>query len=230
MAKRKTILLHPVIDARDLGPQHIDILLPSSIEHAPGNGLAPSYSAHALVPLATSDGIVVSRYTHPVYARAPASVAPGVVEVDSTWRSPICLFCLGGMLSTACENGHSICSLESPAPILLIGKSLYDNDLDPIDVFVSELGSWLSLMRARARGDVRSFERLLLRVPAFTLYMQGLILAARRLGEVSVDERNERYWCSLQTINGALKAARERPHVHSELPNLEMLLDVGRGR
>jgi hypothetical protein len=89
------------------------------------------------------------------------------------------------------------------------------------------MGAWLSLLRARARGDVRGFERLLTRVPPFALYLQGLILAARRLGEAPVEERSERYWRSLQTINSALKAARQRPEAPNPLPNIEALLTLG---
>ncbi|MGL4650029.1 MAG: hypothetical protein ACRC1H_11515, partial [Caldilineaceae bacterium] len=118
--------------------------------------------------------------------------------------------------------------LQSEAPILWVGKSFFDNDLNPVDLVVDEFQAWLSILRARSAGNLPAFHRRLQGVSAFALYLQALILAERTLGAVQVDERSERYWRSRHVIHGALVAAQARPKAPTHLPNFEEVLRVER--
>ena len=220
MGVQETIVLYPAADSRDLGPQHVDIhLFPADVKG----------SAHALrasLPTPGPGGIGHSVFRHPIRTGLPITIAPGMIEIESTQHSILSLYCLGGSAGILSEVAVSTIEVASAAPILLVGKSLYDNDLDPIDLFVNGLGAWLSLLRARARGKNEAFDKLLLKVPPFTLYAQGLLLAAKHQGFVPVDERSERYWRSYQVIHGALTAAMLNPDYPKQMPNFERMLSV----
>jgi hypothetical protein len=220
MANQQTLVLTRPIDPHDLGPQQIDIHLFPPVEHS------VAHSVRATLPVLSTDGPTRLILTHPIHVLQPLALAAGNVEVETLQQSSICLLCLGGQVSFDVQPEASTCRLQSSAPMILMGKSFFDNDLNPIDLFTSEFEAWLSIMRARARGDTAAFYRLLTRIPPFTLYAQGLVLAARRLAEVPVEERHERYWRSYNVLHGALAAARKRPNWPNPLPNLEALLAV----
>lgn len=160
---------------------------------------------------------------HP-WTEGPLRLAPGLVQVQSVRGSHLSLYTFGASLVGAAESDLSTGRLESDAPILWVNKSLYDNDLNPIDLVADEFQAWLSVLRARAEPDLVGFHRRLQRVSPFLLYLQALILAERILGSAPVDERSERYWRSHQVLLGALHAAQARPHAPNPLPDLELML------
>jgi hypothetical protein len=223
MASRQTLVLYRPVDPHDLGPQQVDIHLFPPIEHS------AAHSLRATLPVASPEGLTRLPLSHPVTLAQPLKVAAGAIEVETLQQSSICLLSLGAVAAFAIEPEMSTCRLQSSAPLIVMGKSFFDNDLNPVDLFTSEFEAWLSIMRARARGDTATFYQLLSRIPPFTLYAQGLLLAARRIGEVPVDERHERYWRSYNVIQSALTAARKRPNWPNPLPNLEALLSVTPG-
>lgn len=219
MGVQETIVLYPAADPHDLGPRHVDIhLFPPAVK-------GTAHALRASLPIPGANGIAQTSFTFPIRNSSLVAVAPGMIEIESIQHSTLSLYCLGGYAHIRNEPALSVIELESTAPIVLVGKAMYD-DLDPIDLFVDELGAWLSIMRARARGNVVRFDKLLLKVPPFTLYVQGLILAARRLGFVQVDERSERYWRSYHVIHNALTAARQHPGYPITMPNFEQVLSV----
>ncbi len=220
MGVQETIVLYPAADSHDLGPQHVDIhLFPEDVKGA-------AHALRASLPVSGPSGIGHSIFRHPIHTSATFGLAPGMIEIESMQHSALNLYCLGGNACVLNSPSVSTIEVESTAPILLVGKSLYDDDLDPIDLFVNELGAWLSLIRARARGKNEAFDKLLLRVPPFTLYAHGLLLAAKRQSFVPVDERSERYWRSYQVIHGALTAAMKCPGFPKPMPNFEQILSV----
>lgn len=229
MVSQETVVLYPSIDSHDLGPQQVDIHL-FAAHAANGNHGHGGHGFKAIVPMVNGDGALSQIHlSHPAHVDGAARVGPGMIEVESIQRSSLHLYCIGGTLACTCDGEASNCRLVSPAPIVLIGKSLFDDDLDPVDLFVNELQAWISIQRAQARGHTVEFERLLLRIPPFTLYAHGLLLAAHTLDSVPVDERSERFWRASHTIHNALKAARARPTFPAPLPNLEPLLRVAAG-
>lgn len=220
MGVQETIVLYPAEDPHDLGPKHVDIhLFPSTVK-------GTAHALRASLPVPGANGIGQATFTFPIRSGSMVAVAPGMIEVESIQHSTLSLYCLGGYAHIQNEQALSIIELESAAPIVLVGKSMYDNDLDPVDLFVNELGAWLSILRARARGKISVFDKLLLKVPPFTLYAQGLILAARHQGFVLVDERSERYWRSYHVIHNALAAAKQNPAYPQPMPNFEQVLSV----
>ncbi len=220
MGVQETIVLYPATDPQDLGPKRVGIhLFPVA-----SNGIA--HARRALVPVPGGNGIADVAFTFPVRDVSLIAVAPGMIQVESSQQSKLTLFCLGGYAHLLNEPGRSTIDVESPAPIVLVNKSIYDDDMDPIDLFVDEVGAWLSILRARARGKRELFDKLLLKVPPYTLYVQGLILAAKHQGSVPVDERNERYWRSYHVIHNALDAAKQHPGYPKPMPNFEQILSV----
>jgi hypothetical protein len=245
MSSSTSIVLYPPVDSRDLGPQHVDIHLFSphagELELEPGRrtgsqladrngnrlGRSPecAHAARAHLCLATSEGPSSLTLSHPVSA-TQVQLAPGLVEVESVRRSTLTLYTFGAVLSTEAEVALSTGHIFSDAPILLVNKSFYDNDLNPIDLVVNEFQAWLSILRARALRNMPAFYRQLQTISSFTLYQQALILAQRTLGSVPVDERSERYWRSSCTLTSALRAAQQRLGASALLPNLEQLLRI----
>ncbi len=220
MGVQETIVLYPAADPHDLGPKHVGIhLFPPTVK-------GTAHALHATVPVPGANGIGYKTLSYPIHDGSLMAVAPGMIQVESIQHSVLSLYCLGGYAHIDNEVARSTIDLESTAPIIIVNKSIYDDDMDPIDLFVDELGAWLSVLRARARGRVDLFDKLLLKVPPYTLYVQGLILAARRLGFVYVDERNLRYWRSYHAIHKALDAAKEHPGYPKPMPNFEQILSV----
>jgi hypothetical protein len=208
----------PFRDVHDLGPCQLDIFLyPADGQVSPVRVTLPVVDSGA--------GIVKVMLTHPVKP-GELRVAPGLIEVVSGRGSGSNLFSVGAAATLRWEPTRSICHLDSPAPILLAGKSLFDDDLNPVELFTSELQAWMSILRARARGNQAAFNKLLARIPPSTLYAQGLLLAVKRLSLTPIDERNERYWRAHNQLNGALKAARQHAAFPDPMPNLELLLTV----
>jgi hypothetical protein len=220
MGVQETIVLYPAANPHDLGPRQVDIhLFPATVK-------GTAHALNASLPVPGSNGIGRMQYRFPINGAPLVSVAPGMSCVESIQHSSLNLYCLGGFAHMLNDSVRSTIELESTAPIVLVGKSIYDDDMDPVDLFVNELGAWLSILRARARGRLDLFDKLLLKVPPFSLYAQGLLLAARHQGTVPVDERNERYWRSYHVIHSALKAAKENPAFPQPMPNFEQILSV----
>lgn len=219
MATGESIVLFPQVDSRDLGPQRVDLYL-----RPWGEGIT-ARSTRVHLSIATPDGPIGLTQTHPTQPGV-VRMAPGMVQLESSQRSSLNLYTFGGTLTNSPEQTLSIGHMESEAPILLVGKSLFDNDLNPIDLVVNGFQAWLSILRARSAAHMPAFYRQLLSVSPFTLYMQALILAERTLGAVLVDDRGERYWRSHRTIHGALESARKRHGPPLALPNLEQMLLV----
>jgi hypothetical protein len=208
----------PFRDVHDLGPCQINIYLYPADGHVS--------AVRVTLPVVDSGaGIVRVVLTHPVKP-GELKVAPGLIEVESGRGSSSNLFSVGAVATLRWEPIRSICQLDSPAPILLEGKSLFDDDLNPVDLFTNELQAWMSIMRARAKGNQAAYNKLLVRIPPYTLYAYGLLLAAKRLSLTPIDERNERYWRATNQLNGALKAARQHATFPNPMPNLELLLTV----
>ena len=220
MGVQETIVLYPAADPHDLGPKHVDI------HRFPATVKATAHALQATLPVPGASGIGHTLFSYPIRNMSLVAVAPGMIHIESIQHSSLNLYCLGGYAHVQNDELCSTIELESTAPIVLVGKAIYDNDVDPIDLFVDELGAWLSILRARARGKVERFDKLLLKVPPITLYVQGLILAARRQGYVPVDERNERYWRSYHVIHNALNAAKQHPGYPQAMPNFEQILSV----
>jgi hypothetical protein len=222
MASRETIVLYTPVDPRDLGPGHIDIhLFPAGASAG-----SPAHALTAALPIRSNEGIARAHLTYPVHGAPQLQVAPGMITVGSVQRSTLNLFCMGGQATLQNDASLSTVSIVSEAPILIFSKSMYDDDMEPVDLLVDELEAWLSILRARARGRVSAFERALLRIPPFQLYVQGLVLAARRLGEIAVDERSDFYWRSSAALHAALTAAKRRPNFPDPMPDFEALLNV----
>jgi len=217
MATGESIVLYPQVDSHDLGPQHIDLNL------YPGGDGTRLRSTRAHLSIATPDGPLALTLIHPVQP-GTMRMAPGIVQVESSQGSSLTLYTFGGTLTSNPDQSQSVGHMESEAPILLIGKSLFDNDLNPIDLVLDEFQAWLSILRARSIAHLPAFYRQLLSVSPFTLYVQALILAERTLGAIPIDDRSERYWRSHRTIHGALESARKRPGAPVALPNLEQVL------
>ncbi len=217
MARNETVVLYPSVDSHDLGPQHIDLHLFA------GNQGDTAHAVAAHLFLATPDGPLHTTLQHPAN-EGPLRLAPGLVQVQSNRGSTLSLYTFGAALTSVADAELSTARIESPAPVLWVGKSFFDNDMNPVDLVVDEFQAWLSVLRARSSAHLPAFYRNLQAVSPFVLYLQALILAARDLGEVPVDERSERYWRSHRTIHSALAAAQARPHAPQPLPNLEQLL------
>lgn len=217
MGRFETVVLHPSVDSHDLGPQHIDLHLFARHE----DDRAHAVAAHLF--LASPDGPQHATLQHPTN-EGPMQLAPGLLQVQSNRGSTLSLYTFGATLTSVAEADLSTAHIESAAPVLWVGKSFFDNDLNPVDMVVDEFQAWLSILRARSNANLPAFYRNLQGVSPFVLYLQALLLAARDLGMVPVDERNDRYWRSHRAIHGALEAAQARPHSPQVLPNLEQIL------
>lgn len=215
MASQQTLVMHRPEDMNDLGPQRMDIhLFSTTIDHG-------GHSVRATLPVLQSDGLVRQPFTHPVHFLTPVTLLPGVIEVETVQKSHVNVMCLGGTGTFEEDTDVSTCKLVSTAPFIVMSKSLIDADMDPVSLFNTELEAWLSVLRVRARQGTDQFYARLARIPPLTLYAQGLLLAARQLGSVPVDERSDRFWRSYNVIQNALAAAKHRPDWPNPMPSLE---------
>jgi hypothetical protein len=217
MSISETFLLYPQEDARDLGPLQLDL-------HLFANRLnSPAHAVRANMQV-VNDGALLSRsLMHPAHAGA-FRLAPSLIQVESCQRSMLTLYTFGADAECDSDCMLSNIHLHSAAPLILIGKSLFDNDLNPVDLVVNGFQAWLSILRARSARDLSAFYRQLQLVSPFSLYLQALMLAAHTLDSVPVDDRSERFYRSRRVIQAALAAAQKRPGADHALPTLEAIL------
>ncbi|MGL4650832.1 MAG: hypothetical protein ACRC1H_15600, partial [Caldilineaceae bacterium] len=134
MTSSESIVLHPSVDSHDLGPQQIDLHLFS--DHLPpGHQNGAAHATRVQLTMATPDGPVALTLAHPAY-NEQILVAPCVVQVLSAKGSSLSLYTFGGTLCTSVETDVTTGRLQSEAPILWVGKSFFDNDLNPVDLVV----------------------------------------------------------------------------------------------
>lgn len=217
MAWSGSIVLYPAVDFRDLGSQQVDIYL------HPRQSDGADQAVRLLFTAAGDDGPTRTALEHPSN-QGSICIAAGLFQVLCGHGGLTSLFTFGARFSSSVEGDLTVGRLSSDAPILWIGRSFLDNDLNPIDLVVNEFQAWLSVLRVHSPDDLAGFCKRLHMVSPFLLYMQALVLAERTLGAVEVDDRSERYWRSNTAILGALTAAHARKGAPRTLPNLEMAL------
>ncbi|MFC1879134.1 hypothetical protein ACFLZW_04415 [Chloroflexota bacterium] len=164
------------------------------------------------------DSIVSIRIQHPWPFERTYQVCAGLVEIFNDKGEPFEALTLGGQLHLDTQEEFTACTLESPAPILLI------TDARPIEMlFVDEIKILLAELRAERLAEPHSFEIRLINAHPLVLYI-SLIDALVEKMEQSHHKENSQVIQLINFVHAERKRLLEQRLAPSYVPALEEIL------
>jgi hypothetical protein len=126
-------------------------------------------------------------------------VAIGCLKLIANNNDAVCGFSFGGRLDIEDEGDFTVCRLQSPAPVF----ELF-NESETLSVFIfSELQTQLARQRARWGRDDLGFERCLLAIDPFRLFVAGL--SSLKVHLARLVRGGDEYRAGLRWVNRAIE-------------------------